>query len=389
MAAPGSQLPANPSQQIAANRQLRQALLSSAPRYRKNLGNFNNNGIPGGTTRMLLFNVGVTTRMLMDVNASFDIGTATAVVSSKNPFNLLSRVKLTDYDNTDRVNCSGYQLWVLNCIRSMGQPYGYNNATQTAVLTTPIVPTSVAANQAMRFLLEVPIAFDPERDLRGAMLTQTAVGQAYLNVDWNSQLQAGANANDDAVYQGAATTTVVQNTTTQLFNINLFQEYLLPQSVGGQVPLPPLDLLTVYEIAGAFRTSDNLGAGVEKLINYPNLRSVIGVYFNYRNNGVLNSAVTDASRFRVIANGNNVIREYLPTDKLFEDRLSGGFHADLRKGTYWEMHRRRPIETALYGNVQYGFTPLSVTNTNFASDLEICFESFFTKNSTLPGLVQG
>jgi hypothetical protein len=371
-----------PQEMIQQNQGLRMALLQSAPRMRKNLGAFTQGGNPSGTTRIKLFNVGIITKIVLDVVGSLDIATTIATPSPKAPFNLINRIKLTDYDSTDRVNCSGYQLWVLQCIRNQ-TAYGYNNESQTAVLLSPQVPTAIAANGVIRFQLEIPLAFDAEKDLRGALLAQTAVGEAYVNIDWNSLLTSAGNA--DAVYN-TATGTVVQSSGT-FFTVNVFQEYLLPQNVGNQVPIPVLDMMTVYEIAGAIRTSDNIAANQEKIINYPNLRSVIGFYANFINNGVMNAAQTDMTRFKLIANGNNVLREYNPTDKLFDQRRWMIADCDLRVGTYFEMHRTKPIETALYGNVQYSLTPSSVSGTN--TNFEICFESFYTKGSQLPGLSQG
>jgi hypothetical protein len=368
----------SPAQMIQQNALLRQALLQSAPRMRKSLGNFTG-GVAGGTTRVKLFNVGITTRVVLDVIFTYDVATAAATASPKAPYNLINRIKLTDFDGTDRCNLSGYQLWVLNSVRGAA-PYGLNNSSVASVLTSPILPTAVATGNIARFQIEVPLAFDPEKDLRGALLTQTAVGEAWLTIDWNNLLVSNANA--DAVFNGSATT-AINNASMQ---VNVSQEYLLPQNVGGQVPLPSLDLMTVYELAGALKSSDNIAAGQEKLVNYPNVRSVIGAYFNYVNGGAMNSAVTDVTKFRLIANGNNVLREYTPTEKLFEQRLFMSEGSDLKVGTYFEVHRTKPIETSLYGNVQYGITPLSVTGGN--TYIEVAFESFYTKGSTLPGMSQ-
>lgn len=366
------------------NLALRQALLASAPRMRKALGNFSSNGLPGQTTRIKLFNVGITTRLLLDINVAYTVGVAAATLSPKAPWNVISRLKLTDYDGTDRINASGYQLWVLNSIRQGGQPYGYNNTSAAQVLPSPNMPVAVGA-QTANFQLEVPLAFNPASDLRGALLTQTAVGEAYVNIDWNNTFYANANA--DAVFNGAGTSTI----TNVVITVNVYQEYLLPQSVGGQVPIPTIDLLTVYEYAGALKSADNIAAGQEKLFNYPNVRSVIGAYFNFMNNGIMNAAPTDLTKLRLIANGNNVLREYGPVDKLFEQRIAGGIsgyapNSDLRPGTYFEMHRDNPIQTALFGNVQYGITPSAANGGN--QYFEVGFESFYQKGSTLPGLSQ-
>lgn len=372
---------AQAAQAMQQNLQLRQALLASAPPMRKLLGTFTG-GMPGNSTRIKLFNVGITTRILLDISCRVDIGVAAATLSPKAPFNIVNRVKLTDFDSTDRINASGYQLWVLNSVRKR-KVYGYNNASQTGVLTSPIAPVAVGANQEIRFQLEVPVAFDPTSDLRGAMMTQTAVGEAYVSIDWNNLLIS--NGNDDAVFNGSGTSTVIANPASG-FSVTVIQEYLLPQQIGNIVPLPFLDLATVYEFTGAMRTGDNIAAGQEKLINYPNMRTVIGTYFNYLNNGVMNAG-TDVSAIKLIANGNNVLREYRAIDKLFEQRDYMIDGADLRKGTYFELHRQKPIETALYGNMQIGFTPSSAVAGN-NTNIEIGFESFFTKGSTLPGMSQ-
>jgi hypothetical protein len=50
------------------------------------------------------------------------------------------------------------------------------------------------------------------------------------------------------------------------------------------------------------------------------------------------------------------------------------------------LHRDKPIETALFGNVQYGITPSAANGGN--QYFEVGFESFYTKGSTLPGLSQ-
>lgn len=372
---------ASPQQMIAQNMAARQMLLNTAPRMRKNLGAFNIAAAAalGGTIRVKLFNVGITTGLWLDITATIDVQTSTAGLSPKAPFNFINRVKVTDFDGTDRVNCSGYQLWVLQCIRNQ-TVYGYNNESQTAVLADPTTPTAVATSQTFRFQIEVPFAFDKTKDLRGALLTQTAVGECYLSIDFNTLLFGSGNA--DAVYNSG---TGVILTAGSNVTVNVSQEYLLPQTVGGQTPLPVLDLMTVYELSGALRSSDNLAAGQGKLINYPNVRSVIGCYFNYINNSVMNDARTDVTRFRLIANGNNVLQEYSPTEKLWMQRCDMLGHGDLRKGTYWFLHRDKPIETQLFGNVQAEFVPASVSG---VSNLELMFESFYTKGSTLPGLIQ-
>lgn len=367
----------SPADIMRQNLALRSALLQSAPRMRKLLGSFTG-GTPGQSTRVKLFNVGVTTKIYAEVIATYDVGTAAATPSPKSPWNIINRARLSDFDGTDRINASGYQLWVLNSIRNSA-PYGYNNGSKTSVLDYPRIDTTVGTSRKASFIIELPVAYSSD-DLRGAMLTQTAVGETWLSLDWNPAFFSNANA--DAVFNGAPTTTISNVSITT----NVYQEYLLPQSIGGQVPLPTLDFMTVYEIGGTLKSADNLASGQEKLLNYPGVRQVIGAYFNFVNGGVMNAAFTDIAKFRLIANGNNVLREYGAYDKLFDQRIALS-NNDLVPGTYFELHRDKPIETALYGNVQYGITPSNVNAGN--TYIEVCFESFYSKGAALPGFTQG
>lgn len=376
-AAPSGASASNSAQQaLMANAQLRQILLGSAPRMRKNLGSTVAAGL-GTTTRVKLFNVGLITSVQIAVTCPITIGTAIAVPSPRAPYNLISRIRLTDYDGTDRVNWSGFQLFVINCIRAR-IPYGYNNsnvAIAGGIITNPSTPTAVG-NGTIQFLLDVPIAYDPESDLRGMIMAQTAVGDLYLSIDWAASLYT--NGNVDAVYDGAATTTVVLNGVTGP-TVNVWQEYLLPQQVGGKLPLPQIDLQTVYELAGNLRYSSNLAVNQATQLNYPNVRSVIGGYFNYMSTA--NMLATDLNELDLVANGNNYLRQ----DTLYSQQIRQRNYltGDIAPGTYWFLHRSKPIETALFGNVQAYITPNAVAA---GQSFEIGYESFYTKGSALPGI---
>ena len=303
----------NAQQIIQNNNLMRQALFQTSPLMRKNLGAISGVAL-GQTTRQKLYNVGIVTRLIVKVQTEVDIGTANATLSPKAPFNLISRIRLTDYDGVDRINISGSQLFDILCVRR-GTYFGYNNESATAVLgagtasitnmANPTTPTSTGTALPFGFWFEVPLAFDPSNDLRGALLAQTSVGECYLNIDWNCSLITSGSA--DSVYNGAATSTAILNATYGGIQIQTWQEFYLPQAINGQLPLPQIDLLTVYELAGNIKSTDNIAANTEKLINLPNVRSVIGTYVEFVNNGVMNSPGTDMSQVRLIANGNNVL----------------------------------------------------------------------------------
>jgi hypothetical protein len=92
---------------------------------------------------------------------------------------------------------------------------------------------------------------------------------------------------------------------------------------------------------------------------------------------------TDMTEFRLIANGNNILRD----DTLLSQQIRqrNYLEGDIAYGTYWYLHRSKPIETALYGNIQAGLTP-AVVNANAL--FELGYESFYTKGSALPGISQ-
>jgi hypothetical protein len=382
MAAPQSQTPAQAAQNNAF---MRAALLGGSPRMRKNVQTATAEA--GQTTRMKLFNVGVLTRLQLYVTAAFTIGTAIATPSARAPWNLISKLTLTDFDGTDRIKISGFQLFMLNCVRDRTL-FGYHNTSaNTAVFTNPSVPTAIG-NGTLSFFINVPLAFDTEnpitqlQDLRGAILGQTAVGEMYLSIDWISSLYA--NGDVESLYSGAATTTVVKNGNNNI-SVTLWQEYILPQPIaaGGGVALPQIDLMTVYEIIGNNRSSDNLAVNTEKLVNYPNLRSVIGLYFNY----VQASTQTAGkiSGFRIIANGNNILQDHSELSQLLYQRNYMITDLDTVPGAYFRSHREKPMETALFGQVQLGITPNTVGATPY---IEVGYESFYMKGQALPGMVQ-
>lgn len=360
---------------IQQNALMRDALLATALRQEKKLGTFTESTTPEGrTTRIKLFNVGIVTKIGILVTANVTIGTANGTVSPKAPWNVIEQLKITDYEGTDRVNLSGFQLWMLNSVRER-TPAFINNEGLSAVSTLPVVPTAQATAD-IQFYIEVPLAFDPERDLRGAIYAQTAVGEMFLQIKWNSDFHV--NGSDDGVYNGAGTSVVTVNS----ISAEVYQHYLLPQSVQGQIPIPQLDLLTVYELNGNLKVTDNLSNGQERLISYPNVRSVIGMYLNWLNGGAMANTV---SNFRLIANGNNILQEASLSKQLMKQR--GWINGDLKTGAFFMNHRHKPIETAMFGNVQLGVTLSAAPSGTYY--MEQLTESFYAKGMMLPGVGQG
>lgn len=382
--ASGAQMSAEQANMINRN-----ILRRSAPKYNKRLGTFS--GSLGQTTRIKLFNVGLITRLVGIITMNLTIGTAVASIGPKGPHAAISRVKLTDFDGSDRINANGTQLFQRNSLRGKKAGlFGMANTVSvtsigggvaglTAALTNPNFPTAVGTADAT-FVVEIPVAYDVDGgDLRGMILAQTTVGELYCSIDWASALYG--NANDDYVYNGAATTTVAANS----ISVEMYQEYYLPQQVNGVLPIPQIDIVTVYELNGNTRSSDNLATGQNKMLSLPNNRQVVGVYASYLNNGVLGgSAGNDIQYFSIVANGNNIIREYGTIAMYYEQRRKVG--ACMSKGMYFFDLEDSPVATYLYGNVQAIFQPGGTVTAG--ASIEIMYESFYVKGAALSGISQ-
>jgi hypothetical protein len=93
---------------------------------------------------------------------------------------------------------------------------------------------------------------------------------------------------------------------------------------------------------------------------------------------------TDLTYLRLLVNGNNTLEEFTQLAQQIEQRVF--IEGDILPGIYWFRYADRPIETAIFGNVQFGLTPNTV---NAGAYVEVMYESTYQKGSSLPGLVQG
>ena len=325
-------------------------------------------GLTGGQTmRQRLNNVGVVTRLRVRVTASVNI-TATCTASPYGPYGLISNWNVQDYNTTDRIKVTGVQMYHINSVRH-GRPWmptgqGLIDTEQTQL------PTATGA-QMIIFNIDLPLAYDPGSDLRGAILAQTVVGQLVLNATVNNSLVGDANSPYTA---GTATLTGVQ--------FDIWQEFLMPQSA----TLPLIDLNTVYELAGTFQVYAGIVTGGQVFLDYPNVRSVVGAYHQFIDNGTGTINGTDITEIDLIANGSTTMRQFDPLQLRKDSRVMLG--GDLPAGLYYIASRRQPIQTALYSQVQSKWTFGTVTSSP-APYLSYAYESFYGLNTPLPGIAAG
>ncbi len=343
------------------NQAARELLLKTAQRMRTKVGRFGPFS-PGETTRIKLLNVGIITRLRMIVEAQLT-GSPTQY-SLKAPYNLIETVKLIDFDGQDRISASAFMINELSKIR-----YGMDD--DRPVVTTYTLPVLPTSSGTLKFVLDIPVAYDPEGDLRGAILAQVATGELYLQLKFNSLIFD--NMNDDAlVKQGSASISNIY--------VHLYQEYLMPVPIQGVTPIPSLDVSMVYELNGSLKTTDNIQNGVEKLINFPNVRSVYSMMVGVVNNKQLTWDLVN--RWRILTDANTTIREYQIEDYIVSFRHMVQY--DPTRGIYYINCREKPIETAVYGQVQLGMFVEGNVNSPY---MEVLFESFYSRGVSLQGFV--
>jgi hypothetical protein len=374
---------------MIANTQNRAALLHSGTRMRKNLGV--KPAVPGAKLRFKLDNIGVLTSVDFVVTCTVNI-TAPTTISNSSAEALLPLVALQDYDGVYRVQSSARQLRQLNSykMRQLKDAFARTFDSDTAGTPAPLgeallrkVPTANNAAAPFRFGGRIPVAYEPNTDLRGAIVTQTVRGELYVEFT-PAALILGAD--DDSVYKAG---TAVINAGT--LNIQVFQNYIMPQAIGNDsngnpvIPIPAQDVVTVYELAGAQSSNANLAVNQDAKYPYPNVRTIMSALFTFMNGGVLNYG-TDLVHFNIRANGT--------TDLIQDDGLSildrqrnllGG--CDGLAGTYLADSRQVPIETSLFGNVEADLMPSSVAGGN--TYVEFMYESFYLKGTQLPGIAVG
>ncbi len=355
--------PAQSKYTAAQNASDRATLLQTGVRVRANLGTFS--GFTAGQRASIkMRNVGVITGIFVRVTASVTIS-ATMTASPLAPYSLLSKVEFQDYNTTLRQTSNGPLNYMLNSIRHgrpwLGSGQGLVDTQQT------VVPTAIGTNSVYQYSFYVPLAIDPHNDLTGAILAQTVVGEQYLNLTVNPTLVG------DALSPYTAGTATLNSVT-----FDVWQDYLQPQSAA----IPLMDLNTVYEFAGNFQTTQNVGASLQAFLDYPNVRTVRGMYLGFVNNGGLTINGTDILSLTQIANGNTNMREEDPL--IVRATMRGILGGDLPAGLYYIGNRSNPISTFIYSQVQERIT--FAAGVSGSSYLFYGFESIYPNNTPLPGI---
>lgn len=346
--------------------------------------NGNNN-----TVNVPMRQVGLTRGFLIKITATFS-NPDVAIPATLTPFgaaNLLSSVVVTDLDNYQRINTSGWHLNMLNTAKE-GFPfgaallasatdspikYGNNFNAMSASATVPIN----AGTGTIQMYYWVPLAYG-KRDLRGALFTGVVNATAYLQFTVNPNAVITSGDTTLACYGQPASATPAKITNV---SYTVYQNYIdqLPRySQGpnrGAPVLPPISMRTQYRLVNTALGA--IAPNQDFPIPFTNFQSFLSASVILDQNGVLNPG-TDVAAWKMTA-ANTLQFFYLDAiTQAMRQRVR--IKTDFPLGTYMFDFREQPINTNQAGNVQI---QLNASTAVAGAQVLVGWESFADVNSVL------
>lgn len=309
-------------------------------------------------------NVGLLKKFIVEISGTATANTATASATVFGLANLLSNVSFYDLNNNLRINTDGIQLTVLKQVKARenslsSQPI---STVQTDAMMAgqfvasaaspnfPVIvyPLPTTGGLAFRAVFEIPLAYSDD-DLRGAIYLNVVNSTAQLQLTLNPQAFS-TNASTDTTANvwtsGANPSGTVTNVTVNVYQVWLDQ---LPSGNKGVI-LPTLDLSTVYELKKTAQTGQ--ATGQDFPYPYTNFRDFLSTIV------VLNSTGATAG----LKNGSDVNYWALQSANftniwkidplLAAQKTREIIGSDMPLGTYYFSHRKKPLSTIQYGNLQ-------------------------------------
>jgi hypothetical protein len=359
---------------VVANAQARSILQNTALPIRKRIASRTDLAL-GQVYRQRLNNTGLTTGVQLRV--SFNVTTTgTTTQGQFGAYSFVPRVTLTDYNQIERVSSDAFSLQLIRGFKRrrfddlVGT--GYIFPGNPSVHNFANFPTGTLTNQEVSFFIDVPFCVDTERgDTRGLSLSQTVVGEQFVEIKI-----ADALIDPDptkGIFSAATTAVLVGNV-----RVEVYQEYLQPQNMAS---LPMMDLSTIYEIKGLFRSTSDIATNAQKLLNYPNVRTVFSsTHLAIDNNtGVLQAGLPS---IQLLANSSQILQEHSLNTlrRWMVDEVQG----DYGQGVIFFNHRNFPISTSIYGNVQLALNWGTITGGNTFT--LSTYESIYASGTPLPGI---
>jgi hypothetical protein len=328
-----------------------------------------NNAAQGHTSVVVMNNVGLNTKILVEITGT--IAQAAAETLTRTPLgmaNFFSNITLTDLNNVQRINTTGWHMWLVGTARNkaaIGSAFVNDAPIQLASnYLVQNAPATVTTATPFRIFYEVPIAYH-DYDLRGAIYAGVTSAQWRLQLTVNPNLIVANTATDStqAAYKSStADLGILSNVTIQVYQCYLDQ---LPRSNGVPV-LPAMSLSYNYLL---INTTNLMGAtGFDTAIFYPNFRTFLSTVIQFNNAGALNLG-TDVNYIAVQVANMTYLRKLDPFYVQFQTRNI--LLDDFPPGHYYLDHRNKPIDTNQFGNTSLVVNPSLV---NSGASLNLGYE---------------
>jgi hypothetical protein len=344
---------------------------------------------PGSTNNVINIqprNVGMIKRFIVEITGTIQNNGAATPANDATPTqfglgNVLSQVVFNDLNNNVRINTSGWHLNFVNSAKRM-RPYGdaltgditgaINYGSNWNVISTPATIVGGGGTGDFSMFYDVPLSYTDD-DLRGAIYANVVNATMNLQLTINAApVAAVANDYTSAVYKGTAATGVFTTVTVKVYQVYLDQ---LPVGKNGPI-LPFLDLSTVYELKNT--TFTGIVVNQDFPMPYSNFREFLSTFMVF-DNGVGSGLGVGADIAAIKLQSANFTDIFNIDPTLAA--LMGGRNAigdDWPRGTYYFNHRRKPINTIQYGNMQL---VLNASTVNANAAVLVGYEDFAYVNT--------
>jgi hypothetical protein len=340
------------------------------------------------TVNIVPRNVGLIKKFIVEISGTYNNtdGAAASTATAFGLSNLLTSVIFSDLNNNQRINTMGSHLAMLKQVKHKttdpssapvstvqsdamvgGEFVASGSAPNFGVLAYPL--PAHGASAAFRAVFDVPLAYS-DVDLRGAIYANVVNATMQLQLNLNAN-PSPASADLTFAVWGAAAGNISGVT------ITVYQVYLdqLPVGKNGVI-LPILDLSTVYELKTTNFTA--IPAGQDFPFSYANFRDFLSTFAIFNSTGATAGlkAGSDVNYWALqSANFTNIFK----IDPLLAAQFAREIiQSDLPLGTYYFSHRKKPISTTQYGNMQLVLNAIAVSGSPYA---QIFWEDFALVNT--------
>lgn len=338
----------------AANMQARQIVLKNTIKMFQSIAS---GTIPdagnraGNPINVAVRNVGALRRFILKISGTIaNVNGETLTRTTLGASNILSQVTLTDLNNYQRINTTGWHLSLLSTVRPWGRrPMAWGAAFTSdcpfgvgANFGVNSFPASVTTAQNFTFYYELPVTYSAD-DLRG--LIYASVVNATMNISFT------INPNLIVASGVSSTLAAMQSTTADVGTVtnlawNLYQDYFdqIPQTSQGPI-VPGVDMSKALLLQNIAPTG--LAAGLDFPITYANYRQFYSTMAIFDNVGL--NLGTDVNYWGIQAANMTFIEQMDPITVQLRTRNAIG--DDFPRGCYFFNHREKPIYTQQQGNM--------------------------------------